>query len=41
MPSPNSAVPWLQRQLLPRAVIEPSQDEPAARDRAHEAESVE
>jgi signal transduction histidine kinase len=33
MPSPHSAVPWLQRQLLPTAVIEPSQDEPAARDR--------
>jgi len=33
MPSPHSAVPWLQRQLLPSAVMEPSQDEPAARDR--------
>jgi len=33
MPSPHSAVPWLQRQLLPTAVIEPSHDEPAARDR--------
>ena len=33
MPSPHSAVPWLQRQLLPTAVMEPSQDEPAARDR--------
>src|SRR4051794_22119404 len=33
MPSPHSAVPWLQRQLLPTAVIEPSQDEPVARDR--------
>jgi signal transduction histidine kinase len=33
MPSPRSAVPWLQRQLLPTAVMEPSQDEPAARDR--------
>jgi signal transduction histidine kinase len=32
-PSPHSAVPWLQRQLLPSAVMEPSQDEPAARDR--------
>ena len=34
MPSPHSAVPWLQRQLLPAALIEPSEDEPAARDRA-------
>jgi len=33
MPSPHSAVPWLQRQLLPTAVMEPSQDESAARDR--------
>src|SRR6185312_6495215 len=33
MPSPHSAVPWLQRQLLPTALIEPSQDESAARDR--------
>src|SRR3954454_1279140 len=32
MPSPYSAVPWLQRQLLPTAVMEP-QDEPTARDR--------
>jgi signal transduction histidine kinase len=34
MPSPHSAVPWLQRQLLPAALIEPSEDEPGARDRA-------
>ena len=33
MPSPHSAVPWLQRQLLPTAVMEPSQDQRAARDR--------
>ena len=33
MPSPHSTVPWLQRQLLPAAVMEPSQDEPALRDR--------
>lgn len=33
MPSPQSAVPWLQRQLLPAALVEPSQDEPATRDR--------
>ena len=33
MPSPHSAVPWLQRQLLPAALTEPSQDESAARDR--------
>jgi signal transduction histidine kinase len=33
MPSPHSAVPWLQRQLLPTAVMEPSQDESAVRDR--------
>jgi signal transduction histidine kinase len=33
MPSPHSTVPWLQRQLLPTAVMEPSQDESAARDR--------
>jgi signal transduction histidine kinase len=32
-PSPHSTVPWLQRQLLPTAVMERSQDEPAARDR--------
>jgi hypothetical protein len=30
---PHSTVPWLQRQLLPTAVTESSQDEPAARDR--------
>ena len=30
---PHSTVPWLQRQLLPTAVMEPSQDEPAVRDR--------
>ncbi len=33
MPSPHAAVPWLQRQLLPTAVIEPSPDGPAARNR--------
>jgi signal transduction histidine kinase len=33
MPSPHSAVPWLQRQLLPTAVMEPSEDGPAVRDR--------
>jgi signal transduction histidine kinase len=33
MPSPHSAVPWLQRQLLPAAFIEPSQAQPATRDR--------
>jgi signal transduction histidine kinase len=33
MPSPYSAVPWLQRQLLPAALIESSEDEPGARDR--------
>ena len=33
MPWPHFAVPWLQRQLLPTAVMEPSQDESAARDR--------
>jgi signal transduction histidine kinase len=31
--SPHSAVPWLQRQLLPTAVMEPSEDESAMRDR--------
>ena len=30
---PHSTVPWLQRQLLPTAVMEPSQDESAVRDR--------
>lgn len=30
---PHFAVPWLQRQLLPTAVMEPSQDESAVRDR--------
>jgi len=33
MPLPHSAVPWLQRQLLPTAVMEPSEDGPAVRDR--------
>lgn len=33
MPSPHSAVPWLQGQLLPTAVMESSQDEPAMRGR--------
>src|SRR5262249_60313881 len=30
---PHSTVPWLQRQLLPTAAMEPSQDESAVRDR--------
>ena len=30
---PHSTVPWLQRQLLPTAVMEPSEDESAVRDR--------
>jgi hypothetical protein len=30
---PHSAVPWLQRQLLPTAGMEPSEDESAVRDR--------